>query len=262
MRAHLGRLRYELAGALLARGSAGDPERALALLEDARAVAQELNQTALLRFVEERACQIRTAETHTIANPTPGETSARHSESDAVAITLRREGDYWTIAYAARTVRLRDSRGLRVLHQLLGNPGQEFHVLQLVSHGDDDTRPGDAGTVLDSAAVQSYRKRLLELREELDEAEGFADAGRTDRAKGEIDLLTQELARAVGLGGRERRVGNAAERARTTVQKRLREAIRRIEEELPELGSRLEHAVRSGTFCGYFPSGRPRQRRT
>ena len=115
--------------------------------------------------------------------------------------------------------------------------------------------------MLDEQAVQSYRRRLLELREELDEAEGFADAGRADRAREEIDFLTEELARAVGLGGRDRRAGAAAERARTAVQKRLRNAIRRIEEGLPELGRHLDQAIRTGTFCGYLPDGRHRGRR-
>jgi hypothetical protein len=148
-----------------------------------------------------------------------------------------------------------------MLATLIASPGQEFHVLQLVSSGDDVADAGDAGTVLDEQAVQSYRRRLLELREELDEAEGFADAGRANRAREEIDFLTAELARAVGLGGRLRRAGAAAERARTTAQKRLRGAIQRIEEGLPELGRHLDQTVRTGTFCGYLPDGRLRGRR-
>ena len=73
--------------------------------------------------------------------------------------------------------------------------------------------------------------------------------------------MTQELTRAVGLGGRERRAGAAAERARTAVQKRLRNAIRRIEDGFPELGNHLDQAIRTGTFCGYLPDGRARGRR-
>jgi hypothetical protein len=46
------------------------------------------------------------------------------------------------------------------------------------------------------------------------------------------------------------------------VQKRLREAIRRVEDELPEIGVHLEQTIRTGAFCGYFPQGRPRQRRS
>jgi hypothetical protein len=260
MRAHLARLRLELAEALLARSSPGDPERARSLLEDARALARELNQQALMQFIDQHLSDLRGRQ---VSSPGAQAGSADASPAAApprASVELLREGDYWTVAYGSRTVRLRDSRGLDVLQRLLTSPGQEFHVLQLVSSGEDDSRPGDAGAVLDPEAIQGYRKRLLELREELEEAEQFADRGRTDRAKGEIDFLTQELARAVGLGGRERRVGNAAERARTTVQKRLREAIRRIEDELPELGGRLEQAVRTGTFCGYFPSGRAPRR--
>jgi AAA ATPase domain len=253
MRAHLARLRYELAGALLARRRTGDRERALALLEDAQELASELEQPWLLRFIAERlarACSRTSA--------TAFENERREATPAHPPVGLLREGDYWTIAAAGRSVRLRDSRGLRVLDQLLAHPEQEFHVLQLASSGERGGTHGDAGTLLDADAVHSYRTRLLELRAELEEAEGFADAGRVDRAKSEIDFLTRELARAVGLGGRERRAGNAAERARTTVQKRLREAIRRIGDALPELGNRLEQTVRTGAFCGYFPAGRRR----
>jgi hypothetical protein len=104
------------------------------------------------------------------------------------------------------------------------HPGQEFHVVQLVAPG-DSSAAGDAGSVLDAQAVQSYRARLLELRSELEQAQGFADVGRSEHAQREIELLTEELARAVGLGGRERRAGSAAERARTTMEKRLRDTI-------------------------------------
>jgi tetratricopeptide (TPR) repeat protein len=249
MKAHLARLRLELAEAHLARGAATDLIRAQELLVDARNLALALGQSALVRFVDERAPASKNG-------PGPSVPAAPPTSN----VALLREGDFWTVSCGARTVRLRDSRGMGVLDQLLASPGQEFHVLQLISPSDDGAASGDAGTLLDSEAIHSYRKRLLDLREELEEAEAFSDQGRTNRAKGEIEFLTQELARAVGLGGRERRAGNAAERARTTVQKRLREAIRRIEDELPEVGAHLEHTIRTGTFCGYFPHGRPRQR--
>ena len=44
---------------------------------------------------------------------------------------LRHEGDYWTIAYGGRTVRLRDARGLHYLAQLLRLPGRSLHVDEL-----------------------------------------------------------------------------------------------------------------------------------
>ena len=252
MRSHLARLRYELAGALLGRGRAGDHERAVGLLEDARALAEQLGQAGLLPLVSARVRG---------AGATDHDATPRAKPPSERSFTLRREGDYWSVVFGAGALRLRDSRGIQVLALLVASPGQEFHVLQLVAPGDDDKGDrGDAGVVLDGEAIQSYRRRLLDLREELEEAEGFSDVGRADRARGEIDSLTQELARGVGLGGRERRAGAAAERARTAVQKRLRNVVTRIADGLPELGTHLEHTIRTGTFCGYLPDGRVRGR--
>src|SRR5512135_3467322 len=45
---------------------------------------------------------------------------------------FRREGDYWTIAYDAAVVRLKDTKGLRYLESLLRHPGQSFHVAELI----------------------------------------------------------------------------------------------------------------------------------
>jgi hypothetical protein len=58
------------------------------------------------------------------------------------------------------------------------------------------------------------------------------------------------------MGGRERRTGSAVERARITVQRRVREAIRKIAEQDPELCQHLDWTVRTGTFCAYEPDGK------
>jgi len=81
--------------------------------------------------------------------------------------------------------------------------------------------------------------------------------GRAARLRDELDTLTEHVAAAVGLGGRARRVGAAAERARITVQRRIREAIARIAAQDAELGRHLDWTVRTGTFCAYEPDGRP-----
>jgi hypothetical protein len=61
---------------------------------------------------------------------------------------------------------------------------------------------GDAGEMLDEEAKTAYRRRLAELREGLEEAKGLGKVERAERAEGEIEALTRELSRAVGLGGR------------------------------------------------------------
>src|SRR5690606_6390032 len=94
------------------------------------------------------------------------------------------------------------------------------------------------------------------LRDEIEEATSFADLGRKERLEHELEALTAQIAAAVGLGGRERRAGSAAERARITVTRRVHAAIRKIAEQDPALGRHLDWTVRTGTFSAYEPKGR------
>jgi hypothetical protein len=165
------------------------------------------------------------------------------------ALQLRCEGDTWVLEGLGATCRLKASRGIEMLAKLVAEPGRELHVLDLA--GAEVVDAGDSGEVLDAEAKRAYRARMLELREELDEAQQWNDAARVERARDEIEALEGELSRAAGLGGRERRVGKAAERARVNVQRRLADALKRVAEVNAELGSHLEKAVRTGTYCSY-----------
>jgi hypothetical protein len=73
---------------------------------------------------------------------------------------LRCEGDYWTIAYDAAVVRIKDAKGLRYLEPLLRQPGQFFHVAQLirVAASPDGQRP--AGEDGSAEAVERARKAV------------------------------------------------------------------------------------------------------
>src|ERR1700675_312049 len=107
---------------------------------------------------------------------------------------FRKEGEYWTVSYAGKSFRLKDTKGLGYLAHLIRHPAIEFHVLDLVGgiagqHDDDETGKsaqglargeeelekagihiaslGDAGEMLDDQAKATYRRRLSELHEEL-----------------------------------------------------------------------------------------------
>ncbi|HSB20201.1 MAG TPA: hypothetical protein VLD85_09355, partial [Anaeromyxobacteraceae bacterium] len=166
---------------------------------------------------------------------------------------LDREGEVWAVRHAGRTFRLRHSRGLEILSALVAEGGREVHCTELDLPGADARGAGDSGEVLDSRAREAYRRRARDLESELREAEEFHDGGRAARARAELDAIADELARGVGLGGRLRRAGSRAERSRVNVQRRLRDAVRRIAEQDPDLGRHLERSVRTGTFCRYEP---------
>ena len=58
-----------------------------------------------------------------------------------------------------------------------------------------------AGPTLDAEAKAAYRARLLDLREELAEAEDWHDPERVARLQVEQDALAHELGAALGIGG-------------------------------------------------------------
>ncbi len=193
---------------------------------------------------------------------------------------FRKEGEHWAIGYGRKSFRLRDTKGLGYLALLLRHPAAEFHVLDLISgiagqreddetnqsmqhlpRGDDDlekagihiTSLGDAGEMLDEQAKVAYRRRLSELREELEEAKEVGNVERAEQAEQEIDGLTSELSRAVGLGGPNRRAGSASERARQSVTKTIKGVVEKIARSDARLGHLFSRCVKTGNFCSYRP---------
>jgi hypothetical protein len=181
-----------------------------------------------------------------------------------------RQGDYWTIGYQRQVALLKATRGLHYLAFLLRHPGREFHVCELIGqvvgkplvlrkagHANDAWQSGlllsDAGPILDTRAKAEYKRRLDDLRRDLKEAEQFNDYARAERARAEMDALAEQLASAMGLGGRDRRLNSGAERARCAVTKRIKSSIKTIGEAIPSLGSHLAAQVKTGYFCSYNP---------
>ncbi len=156
---------------------------------------------------------------------------------------FRREGDYWSLAFEGHTVYMRDMKGLRYLARLLADAEREIHVLDLVAaetgrpvgSSRSSAEPGvtfspslDAGVWLDAQAKETYRRRLAEIDEDIEEALTMGNDERAAQAEAERDFLIRELAHAVGLGGRDRRVGSNSERARASVTRAVHHPIVRI----------------------------------
>jgi tetratricopeptide (TPR) repeat protein len=205
------------------------------------------------------------ADPRTAPVPPAGSKSQPNDISHAAA--FRREGDYWSVVFNGETTRLRDSRGLQYIARLLGDPGRELHVLDLVASagfqsGQSDfpvvTDRGDAGEVLDARAKQAYRRRLAEIEEDLDRAASLGDDRRAVQAEAEREFLMKELAYAVGLGGRDRRASSASERARSAVTRAIRLALTRVREHNPSLGQHFDRTIRTGAHCTYLPEPRSR----
>jgi hypothetical protein len=254
---------------LIRRDRSGDRGRAAELLDQALPTARA---TGMARVSHEGEQLRDIADGTVVARPRAG-AAASTTAGDSV---FRREGDYWTIGYDGSLVRLRDSKGLRYLARLLAAPGQELHSVDLeVAESQTGRQPsasatadahhaqlevrrdlGDAGELLDAKAKAAYKARLDELQGEIDEAERFNDPARAAKARQEKDFLVAELARAVGLGGRDRKAASHAERARLNVTRAIRAALANLGRANPSLGQHLSSTIRTGRYCSYTPDPR------
>jgi hypothetical protein len=155
-------------------------------------------------------------------------------------------------------------------------PHRKIHVLELVAaveHPPEDAQGnstgkkeastsealnvrrglGDAGELLDPPAKAAYKQRLVDLRAELEDAQEDNDLGRATRVQREIEFLIQELRSALGLGGRDRRAADIAERARVNVTRALKAALQKIADHHPPLEAYLDETIHTGAYCLYLP---------
>lgn len=194
------------------------------------------------------------------------EAAADPADAGAVDGEFRLVGGAWSLGLSGETVVLPDLKGLQHVARLLATPSREVHALDLVAaasgvvpagrptSGDDlHVSDGDLGPTLDETAKRAYRRRLLEVEEDIEDATRCNDPVRAELAEADRDFILRELANAVGLGGRDRPQGADAERARTTVTRTIRYAIERVTEHHPALGAHLDRSVRTGTWCAYDP---------
>lgn len=198
-------------------------------------------------------------------------------ESVISDFVFRKEGEFWNISFEAKSINLKDSKGLQYISFLLRHPGKEVHVFDLIleiegspidstdtlyakmSEGqleDYDLQRsglGDAGEILDFKAKKEYQNKLDDLREDLAEAEQNNDIGLISRLKEEIKWIENKLSEAYGLGGRSRKAADSNERARQAVLAAIRRSMRRIEKEHPALWRHFYNTIHTGLFCFYKP---------
>jgi len=171
--------------------------------------------------------------------------------------TFTRHGDQRVVAWGDRSVTLRDLKGLRHVERLLARPGVEQHALDLVA-AEEGGGPGAAGRspgllVLDETAKAAYKRRLADIEDDLADARACNDPVRAELAERDREYLVAELTRAVGLGGRDRTVSDAGERARGSVTRSIRYALDRLADYHPAVAGHLRHHVRTGLYCSYEP---------
>jgi hypothetical protein len=233
----------------LARQHEGSGDTAAAVVE-ARAAGSIVTQLDVVLRAHDASVLRRLGVEVAVPRPGPG----------CRVAGLTCDGPWWTVGCGETSVRLRHTKGLGYLAELVSHPGVERHVIDLVDRVEglatdrlDRRHLGDAGELLDSASRTAYRRRIEDLRSEIERALVLEEDDAAMRMQAELDALVSELARAFGMGGDARRPSSVAEKARLNVTRALRAAVARITEALPEPGAVLDRRLRTGLFCAYEP---------
>ncbi|MFI6285827.1 AAA family ATPase [Streptomyces sp. NPDC051018] len=189
---------------------------------------------------------------------TAGHDGGPTTQPAVAAPQFRRDGTVWALAFQGRSVHVPDAKGLRDLHTLLAHTGEELSAVSLLAPEGGETvaaaRRFGGDPVLDEEAKTRYRQRLEQLDEEIDRAAERGDDRRAAEYSREREALLDELRTAAGLGGRTRRLGDEAERARKTVTARIRDTLRKLDTLHPELAAHLRDSVTTGAYCAYRPA--------
>ncbi|RVX45561.1 AAA ATPase-like protein [Nonomuraea polychroma] len=276
--------RAHLAEALFARAAPGDAEAAQTLLDGVRQDAAELGMRHVLESVRPSRTPSATSppddprprpdapgrggalgllgnawtplSVRSTRPDQPGEDTPG-TRRDGTKGEFRRDGAVWSLMFSGRAAHMPDAKGLRDLHILLSRPGEDVPAVRLLNPEGGEVvlaaRRMGGDDMLDEEAKTRYRRRLTQLDEEIDRAVGRGDDGRAAEFDRERAALLEELRAAAGLGGRTRRLGDEAERARKTVTARIRDVLRKLDHAHPELAAHLRASISTGSTCRYQP---------
>ncbi len=205
-----------------------------------------LARTSLLALAEGSAASPSSVGDAAATDDSPSESSTSGSSDGASMVS---EGDVWRLSFEGRAIRLKRSKGLDDLATLLSAPGRDVAAVDLAG----SVTAASEDEILDPAARRHYEERIRDLQTDLAEADDHHDTARSELLQAELDALVEQLASAVGLGGRSRRTAGTAERARSAVTQRIRSTIKRIGGLHADLGAHLDRSVSTGVLCRYEP---------
>jgi hypothetical protein len=173
---------------------------------------------------------------------------------------FKKKGQAWVVRFAGgEEFILLPSKGAAYLHQLLSQPRVQLSPIDMacrVAKNGTQYALGDAGEKADREALAAYRAKLIDLREELQEAKENNDDGSQDRIQEEIEAFTKQVSEVAGLGGRLRKDSDDRER----VRKAVGNAVKRAVKDISQFDQRLAaHLSPPRLKCGRNPSYLPDQ---
>ena len=171
---------------------------------------------------------------------------------------FRRAGAVWVLRFSGIGANVRHTKGMLYLAALLDSPNEDIRAVDLCGFANSQSQR------LEQLGVEaSDRQTSLDLRRGRRSIEAELERALSENAHGKVAELRSKLAaidaqwrRDFGLHGKVRVNRDVGDRARQTVQKSIKVALKNISDAHALLHAHIEDAISTGFSCAY----RPRQR--
>jgi hypothetical protein len=193
---------------------------------------------------------------------------------------FRQKGEIWDIVYQGRSFSLKDIKGLHYVKFLLRHPTKKFTPRQL-SEGIGESVPAkgdrvyssisetrleelglrsttwDAGTIdaekmVDRQTINQLKQRLAKLKEQKEDAEICHNDERAAQLQDEMEEIAAYLSNNT-YQGESKPFSNDSSKIRTSVTKRIHDAINKIRQQDDSLARQLHYCIKTGSQCAYNP---------
>lgn len=203
------------------------------------------------------------------ASPDPGEIAGN--------VFNREPGGMWFLRFEQSETRLRDSKGLRFIQELLRHPGKDTPSIelesifttssrseaarvlddlpaeQLVEEGLDQGGRGSIRDPLERDAVARLKRQIEEIAERIELARDANADDRVSELNEQKAAMAEELAHLVGFKRSGGTTSHRADKARKSVTDCIKRVINAIERAHSPLGRHLRQSIRTGLLCRYEP---------
>lgn len=201
--------------------------------------------------------------------------SGQDQPSGLAENVFRKEGAVWAMSFGDdEIVRLPDMKGFNYIAYLLSRPNKDISVVELATihakldvkeMGEEELKEGnltsskekekDIGTMLDPVAKREYQEAINKIDNNIEIAEDTNNTEKVASLKEEKRFIAMELASAMGLAGRDRKLDDKTKNLADAVRKCIKDSIEKIKEEktLKLLSQHLEEYIKTGYFCRYCP---------
>ncbi len=182
----------------------------------------------------------------------------------------------YEISYMGIIIHQPASKGLEQIAYLLINPHKlinSIQLMQMVQKADTDVESTteslnelsvqgiceDAfrsyvdGPMIDTQALDEYKKAVTRLTEQINEASEIGDTDKVEELKNEQEDILTHILKSTNHKRQSRAFNCSAEKARIAVNKNITGALKKIKKDHTELHQYLIDSLKLGNFCSYIP---------